>query len=95
VAGGGGADSMQRSVNLIFLKIYASEILFYLSHRIEHKGKNRILNGYHMIEINYFKILLLCKMMWQMILDGCWRGMTWLDVDVDTFHAKRIDLNDF
>jgi hypothetical protein len=63
VAGGGGADSMQRLVNLIFLKIYASEILFYLSRRIEHKGKNRILNGYHMIEINYFKILLLCKMM--------------------------------
>jgi hypothetical protein len=28
VAGGGGADSMQRSVNLIFLKIYAVRSYF-------------------------------------------------------------------
>jgi hypothetical protein len=33
-------------------------------------------------------------MMWQMMLDGCWCGMTWLDADVDTLHAKRISLND-
>jgi hypothetical protein len=32
--------------------------------------------------------------MWQMILDGCWRGMIWLDAYVDTLHVKRIDLND-
>jgi hypothetical protein len=30
---------------------------------VEHNSKNGILNGYHMIEINHFKILLLCKMM--------------------------------
>jgi hypothetical protein len=27
------------------------------SHRIEHNGKNKILNGYHMNEINHFKVL--------------------------------------
>jgi hypothetical protein len=32
-------------------------------------------------------------MMWQMILEGCWHGMTWLDVDVDILYDKRIDLN--
>jgi hypothetical protein len=29
------------------------------------------------------------------VLDRCWRGMIWLDADIDTFHVKRIDLNDF
>jgi hypothetical protein len=29
-----------------------------------------------------------------MLLDGCCHGMIWLDADVDTMHAKRIDLND-
>jgi hypothetical protein len=29
-----------------------------------------------------------------MMLDGCWRDMSWLDADVDTLHAKRIGLND-
>jgi hypothetical protein len=47
-----------------------------------------------MSEINHFKVLLLCEKMWQMMLDVYWCGMTWLDVDVDTLHAKRIDLND-
>jgi hypothetical protein len=29
-----------------------------------------------------------------MMLDGCWRDMTWFDTDVDTLHAKKIGLND-
>jgi hypothetical protein len=29
-----------------------------------------------------------------MMLDRCWHDMTWLDADVNTLHAKRIDLND-
>jgi hypothetical protein len=37
------------------------EILFYSSHRVEHNGEKGILNGYHMSEINHFKVLLLCK----------------------------------
>jgi hypothetical protein len=48
-----------------------------------------------MSEINHFKVLLLCEMMWQMMLDGCWRGMTWLNADVYILHAKRINLNTF
>jgi hypothetical protein len=44
---------------------------FCSSHRVEHNDKNEILNGYHMSEINHFKVLLLCKIMWQMMLDGC------------------------
>jgi hypothetical protein len=32
--------------------------------------------------------------MGQMMLDGCWRVMTWLDADVDILHVKRIGLND-
>jgi uncharacterized protein YraI len=32
--------------------------------------------------------------MLQMMLDGCWRDITWLDADVNTLHAKRIDLDD-
>jgi hypothetical protein len=48
---------------LFFLKTYASEIYFCSSHRVEHNGENRILNGYHMSERNYFKVLLLCEMM--------------------------------
>jgi hypothetical protein len=75
------------------MKIYASEIYFCSSHRLEYNGENRILNGYHMSEINHFKILLLCKIIWQMILDGCWCDITWLDADVDTLHVKRIYLN--
>jgi hypothetical protein len=47
-----------------------------------------------MSEINYFKILLLYKMMYQMMLDECWRDITWLKTDVDTVYAKRIGLND-
>jgi hypothetical protein len=33
-------------------------------------------------------------MMWQVMLDECWRGLVWLDADVDTLHAKIIGLND-
>jgi hypothetical protein len=33
-------------------------------------------------------------MMWQMMLDRCWRGMTWLDADLDILYVKKIDLND-
>jgi hypothetical protein len=29
---------------------------------VEHNGENRILSGYHICEINHFKILLLYKM---------------------------------
>jgi hypothetical protein len=64
------------------------------SHHVEQNGENEILNRYHMCEINYFKVLLLCEMMWQMILDRCWCGMIWLDTDMDTSHAKKIGLND-
>jgi hypothetical protein len=28
-----------------------------------------------------------------MILDGCWRDLIRLDVDVDNLHAKKISLN--
>jgi hypothetical protein len=38
---------------------------------VEHNGENRILSGYHICEINHFKILLLYKMIWRMVLDGC------------------------
>jgi hypothetical protein len=31
----------------------------------EENSENGILNRYHMVEINYFKVLLLYKMMWQ------------------------------
>jgi hypothetical protein len=37
----------------------------YLIAQTQHK--NKILNRYHMSEINYFKILLLYEIMWQMI----------------------------
>jgi hypothetical protein len=47
-----------------------------------------------MSEINHFKILLLYKIMWQMMLDGCRRDMTWLDADMDILHVKKINLND-
>jgi hypothetical protein len=30
-----------------------------------------------------------------MILDGCWRDITWLNTDVDILYVKRINLNDF
>jgi hypothetical protein len=33
-------------------------------------------------------------MMWQVMLDGCWRDMSWLNTDVDILHAEIIDLND-
>jgi hypothetical protein len=33
-------------------------------------------------------------MMWQMMLDKYWRGMTGLDANVDTFRVKRIGLID-
>jgi hypothetical protein len=42
-----------------------------MSYRQISNGENRILNEYHIGEINHFKILLLCKMMWQMMLDRC------------------------
>jgi hypothetical protein len=29
----------------------------------------------------------------QMMLDGCWRDITLFDANVDTLHAKRIELN--
>jgi hypothetical protein len=55
-------DLKQRSV-IFFKKAYASEIYFCSSHRVEHNRENRILNRYHMSEINYFKVLLLCEIM--------------------------------
>jgi hypothetical protein len=42
----------------------------FLSHRVEHNNERGILNRYHMSELNYFKVLLLWKMMMQMMLDG-------------------------
>jgi hypothetical protein len=60
------------------------------SHRVEHNCENRILNRYHISEINYFKVLLLCEMKWKMMLDGCLYGMTSLDTDIDTLHAKKM-----
>jgi hypothetical protein len=49
-----GEDLKQWWVNLFFVKTYASEIQFFSSHRIEHNDENKILNGYHMSEINHF-----------------------------------------
>jgi hypothetical protein len=46
-----------------------------------------------MSEINHFKGLLLYEMVWQMMLDGYWCDMTWLDADVNILYAKRIGLN--
>jgi hypothetical protein len=43
-----------------------------------------------MSEISHFKVFLLCKMMWHIMLDGCWHDMTWLDVDVYILHVKKI-----
>jgi hypothetical protein len=51
--------------------MYVSELLFCSSHLIDHKGENKILSEYHMSEINHFIVLLLCKIMWQVMLDGC------------------------
>jgi hypothetical protein len=48
------------------------------------------LNGYHINKINnYFKILLLCKMMWLIRL--MWYNLIG-DDDVYIVHAKRINL---
>jgi hypothetical protein len=47
-----------------------------------------------MSEINYFKVLLLYKIMWQMMLDRCRRVMTELDIGVNILHIKIINLND-
>jgi hypothetical protein len=94
-----GEDLKQQWGNLIFYKKYVSEIHFYSYYHIEHNGENKILNGYHenkilnryqISKINHFKVLLLCKMMWH----GYWRGITWLNIDVDTLHTIRFDLND-
>jgi hypothetical protein len=46
------------------------QVILKVCYYVEYNGENRILNGYHMSEINYFKVLLLCKMMWEMVLDG-------------------------
>jgi hypothetical protein len=72
-----------------FFKTYTSEIYFYSSHHIEHNSKTEILNKYHTSEINHFKVLLLCKMMWY----RCWYDMTWLNTDANTLHVKKINLN--
>jgi hypothetical protein len=64
----------QRWVNL-FLKNICKWDLVLLFHHTEHNGENKILNRYYLSEINYFKILLLYKMIWQMILDKCWYVM--------------------
>jgi hypothetical protein len=29
----------------------------------------------------------------QLMLNGCWRDMIWLDANVDILYAKKIDLN--
>jgi hypothetical protein len=41
---------------------------------VEHNGEKEILNGYHMSETNYFKVMLLYRMMWQIIWTDA-RGM--------------------
>jgi hypothetical protein len=33
-------------------------------------------------------------MMWQVMLNGSWRIMIWLDADVNILYAKKIKLND-
>jgi hypothetical protein len=33
-------------------------------------------------------------MMWQVMLDECWRDMIWLYANVDTLHVKKIGFND-
>jgi hypothetical protein len=48
-----------------------------------------------MSEINHFKILLLCEMMWQITLDTCLHDITRLNADVDIMHGKKFDLNNF
>jgi hypothetical protein len=70
------------------------QVRYIFSSHVEHNDENKILNGYHMSEINYFKVLLLCKMKWRMMLDGCWYYVTWLNTDVNIFNTKRINLND-
>jgi hypothetical protein len=50
-----GEDLKQQWVTLIFFKTHVSGILFCSSHRVEHNGDNRILNGYYMSAINHFK----------------------------------------
>jgi hypothetical protein len=42
-------------VNYIGLKIFKTDASV-SSHRVEHNDENRISNGYHMSEINYFKV---------------------------------------
>jgi hypothetical protein len=61
-----------------------------LSHGVEYNDENKILNGYHMSEINYFKVLLLCKMMRQIMLIEYWRDMIWLDTNIDILHVKKL-----
>jgi hypothetical protein len=85
-------DLKQQYVNLFFKQMQVRSSFIF--HRVEYNVESGILNRYHMSEINYFKILLLCKMMWQMVLNGYWHDMIRLNADVDTLHFKKIDLND-
>jgi hypothetical protein len=32
--------------------------------------------------------------MWQIMWDGYWHSMNWLDIDIDNLHVKKINLND-
>jgi hypothetical protein len=55
--------------------------LFYSSHCVEHNGKNKIQDEYHMSEINYFKVFIICS-------DD-------VTADVDHLHVKKIQLVSF
>jgi hypothetical protein len=46
-----------------------------------------------MSEIVHFKILLLCKMVWQMTILEC--DIISFDANVDILNVKKIGLNDF
>jgi hypothetical protein len=58
-------------------------ILFYLSHYVEHNSENRIENGYHISDINHFKVFV-----------NCTKWIDELDADVDSLHIKRIGIED-
>jgi hypothetical protein len=85
-----GEDLKQWWINLIFL-IYICkwDLFLFISSCRTHRWKLNF--KWILYEWDKsFKIVLLYKMTWQIMLDGCWYGMTWLNADVDTLHAKKM-----
>jgi hypothetical protein len=63
-------------------------ILFCSSRRIKHNSENEIKNGYHISNINHFKVFV-NYIKWIDEFDAK------LDAKVDNLHVKRISIEDF